>query len=362
VLNLSEEPGIIIAHSARRFKPKAFKEPPMKKTLFAVKQKWYPTIFREADMARLRRVSDVLPVPPPAQADKAFLLAHAREAEVVVTTWETAALDAEVIAAAPKLELVVHAAGSIRPIVSEALWARGVKVSSMAAAISFGVAEFCLGQFLMGGKRAYWAAQGTRAGQWGEGVRVFDGPHELYGQNVGVIGAGHVGRHLIRLLRNFTCNIHLYDPYTSAERAREMGAVKVESLDDLFATCLFVALCAPSTPETQGMVRGRHFARLPKGAVFVNAARGAITDEGELVEELRKGRFVACLDVTVVEPTPAEHPLRSLPNVVLTPHIAGVVAENRFRIGAMACDEIIGHCEGRGLQYGVTQEQLARMA
>lgn len=334
----------------------------MLKTLVAVKAGLYPTIFRESDVARLRRVSDVLPVPPPPVADKSFLLRHAGEAGVIVTSWETAALDADVIAAAPKLELVVHAAGTVKPIVSDALWARGIKVSSMAAAISYGVAEFCLGQILMGGKRSYWGAQATREGKWGEGVRVFSGPHELYGQNVGVIGAGHVGRHLIRLLRNFTCNIHLYDPYTSGDQAREMGATKAGSLDEIFRDCLFVVLCAPSTPETQRMIRGRHFALLPKGALFVNAARGAITDEAELAEELGKGNFVACLDVTVVEPTPADHPFRKLPNVVLTPHIAGVAAENRLRIGAMTVEEILSFCEGKGQHYKVTREQLARMA
>lgn len=334
----------------------------MLKTLFAVKDSWYPTIFRESDVAPLRRVSEIIHANPPPMADKAFLMRHAAEAGVIVTSWDTAALDAEVIAAAPKLELVVHAAGSVKPIVSDALWARGVKVSSMAAAISFGVAEFCLGQILMGGKRSYWAAQGTREGRWGDAARAFEGPHELYGQNVGVIGAGHVGRHLIRLLRNFTCNIHLFDPYTTAEQAREMGATKAGTLDEIFRDCLFVVLCAPSTPETQRMVRGRHFALLPKGALFVNAARGAITDEAELAEELKKGKFVACLDVTVVEPTPADHPFRSLPNVVLTPHIAGVAAENRLRIGAMAVEEIISYCEGRGQRYKVTKEQLAKMA
>lgn len=110
------------------------------------------------------------------------------------------------------------------------------------------------------------------------------------------------------------------------------------------------------------MIRGEHFRLLPPGALFVNTARGAIIHEQEMIEELRKGRFVACLDVTEQEPPAPGHPLRELPNVWLTPHEAGAVAQNLLRIGAFVADEVEAHAAGRPLKYEVKQEQLSHIA
>jgi phosphoglycerate dehydrogenase-like enzyme len=178
-----------------------------------------------------------------------------------------------------------------------------------------------------------------------------------------VIGAGYVGRILIGLLQHFPCDVFLYDPYYSVEHARQLGARKLESLDEVFSTCDVVSLNAPVTSETKGMLRGRHFALLRDGALFINTARGVLVNESELIEELRTGRFVACLDVTdPVEPPPADHPFRVLPNVLLTPHIAGAVAQNLFRIGACVADEVEAFVNGRPLQFEVKREQLDRIA
>ena len=101
------------------------------------------------------------------------------------------------------------------------------------------------------------------------------------------------------------------------------------------------------------MIRGRHLALLPEGAVFINTARGAVVHEQEMIEELTKGRIVACLDVTDPEPPSADSPLRNLPNVILTPHIAGAAAQNRKRIGAFIADEIEAFVHNRPLSFEV---------
>jgi phosphoglycerate dehydrogenase-like enzyme len=333
----------------------------VKKVLFALNRQYHSTIFRPEDIARVGACCEVIHGEPPITADKEFLLRHIGPAEIVISTWDTAPFDAEVMAATGKLELLVHAAGSVKPVVSDALWARGVRVVSMAAAISYGVAEFCLGHILTAPKRFWWACEAERRGQWKEGLSAFGGVFEIYGQNIGIIGMGHVGKHLVRLLKNFTCNIIVYDPYFSQAQAQKAGVRKVDSLDEIFSSCRVVTLCAAGTAETRHMIRREHFAILPKGAVFINVARGGIFDENELVAELRRGSFVACLDVADVEPLAPDHPYRSLPNIILTPHIAGVAAENRLRIGTMAADEIEAYVRGRALQFEVTREQLARI-
>lgn len=333
----------------------------MKKVLYALNKDLYAKIFSDRDKDRIASLCEVIDAEIPISADKDFLLDNACDADIVISSWGTAAVDADILAKATKLSLVTHAAGSVKPVVSDALWDRGVRVTSAAAAIAFGVAEFCLGLILMGTKRAFWGGLHTRQGLWAQGIQVFEGPNEIYQQKIGVIGASHVGRHLIRLLKSFTCDVVLYDPYCPDDKAAEMGVQKVDTLDELFSECLVVSLNAPSTDETHHMIRGEHFAKLQPGALFINTARGAIVHEEEMIDELRKGRFVACLDVTEPEPPLMDSPLRTLPNVWLTPHEAGVVAQNMLRIGTFVADEIEALCQGKPFIYEVTKEQLSRI-
>lgn len=332
--------------------------------LFAVRAQWHKKLFSSIDLGRIGALARVSAAPVPEAVTWDLLRRQLGEAEVVITSWDTPRIDAAVLAEAPKLKLVLHAAGSVKPIVSDELWKRGVRVSSSAAAIGLGVAEFCLGMLLLAPKRAFWSALHTRRGLWGEpgGIDAFGGPMEIYQQNVGVIGAGFVGRRLIQLLQPMGCRVLLYDPYCSAERAAELGATKVESLEELFSSCIAVSLNAPATEQTRHMIRGRHLDLLPRGAVFINTARGSIVHEGELVESLRSGRFVACIDVTDGEPPAADHPLRTLPNVWLTPHEAGAVAQNLLRIGTLVADELQSWLASGRLTHEVRAEQLATIA
>jgi phosphoglycerate dehydrogenase-like enzyme len=333
---------------------------PKPTALYALSRSWFERIFSPSARAHIGRRCAVQG--PPEQADKPFLLAHAGQAAIIVTGWGTAPLDADVVAAAPHLQLLVHSAGSIKHLVCDALWERGIRVTSAAPVLAEGVAEFCLGLILTASKRVFWLAERARHGGWRDDLNAFGDAFEIHGQNVGIVAASHVGRHLMRLLRPCGCRLVLYDPYCPRERAAAWGARKVATLDELFTQCPVVALCAPATAETQGMIRGRHFALLPHGALFINAARGAIVHEGEMIEELRKGRFIACLDVTWPEPPAADSELRHLPNVLLTPHIAGAIAQNLWRQGDFAAREISAFLRDRPLAGEVRREQLARIA
>lgn len=332
------------------------------RVLLAINRQWIPTLLSGRDFSRLQEMAEVINVEAPVQADHPFLLENIADADIVLTSWGTANLDTDIMAAAPRIKLLCHAAGTVTPVVSEELWSRKVRVTSAASAISYGVAEFCLGLMLMASKRVFWLSERARHGEWMEASSSFGGLFELYQQNVGVVGAGHIGKHLIRLLKNFDCNVFAYDPYLTEAQAAELGCQKLATLEELFSTCRAVSLNAPTNEGTRHMLRGHHFAALPPGAVFINTAGSIQIHEEEFLAELHKGQFVACIDRCEIEPCPVDHPYRSLPNVILTPHIAGVAAENRLRIGTFVVDDIAAYLRGEPLVREVTKEKLATMA
>jgi len=329
------------------------------KVLFAVVDEYYSRLFLKNDLERIASLCDIIDSEiPNKKDDKDFILQYIAEADIIISSWDTANLDAEVMNKATNLKLLTHAAGSVKPVVSDALFEQDVRVTSSAAAISYGVSEFCLGMMLLAPKRVFWAMQETRKGNWREGLEYLNGAFEIYGQKIGIIGASHVGRHLIRLLHNFNCEILLYDPYCSSEEATIMNVTKTETLEELFSQCRVISLNAPSTSQTEGMIKGEHFRLLQEGSVFINTARGTIVNEKEMIEELKKERFIACLDVTDPEPPAEDSPLRTLPNVILTPHEAGVVAENMARLGTFVATEIEAYINNQPLHFEVKKEQL----
>ncbi|RKN75832.1 hydroxyacid dehydrogenase [Paenibacillus ginsengarvi] len=279
-------------------------------------------------------------------------------ADIAITSWGCLPFTEELLSAAPNLQAILHAAGTVKGIVTPAVWERGIRVSSANGPLGIGVAETALGLTIASLKNMWSLVSSTRAGGWYAGR---ENVRELYEVTVGVIGAGQAGRHYIRLLRQFGVNIIVYDPVLSAEQAAELGACKTE-LDTLLAESDVVSIHAPLLPATYRMINRDRLMAMKDDAILINTARGAIVDELALVEELRKGRLFACLDVTDPEPPAEDHPLRSLPNCVLTPHIAGAVGNGVKRLGQFAIDELKRLVAGQPLEGEVRQEQLATLA
>jgi len=334
----------------------------MKRILFATRSDRFDLIFPKRVIDELRSTHEIVDGPFEPDATDDQIVRRIDAADIVITTWNSPLFTEELLTGADSLGLIAHGAGSVRPIVSDAVWARGIRVTSAARAIADGVAEFCLGFTLTCSKRAFWYAEEIRNGRWPRGNDVFGPAFEIYRQQVGIIGAGYVGRKFIELLKPFGCSVLLYDPYCSAEDAKALGVEKVESLDEIFSRCRVVSLHAPVTDETKGMIRGSHFAQLPNGALFINTARGIIIRQDEMVAELAKGRFVACLDVTNPEPPALDDPLRRLPNVILTPHEAGAISENLQRLGEFTLSEIRAYADGKPMVGEVTKKTLEVMA
>ncbi|MGK9168913.1 hydroxyacid dehydrogenase [Inquilinus limosus] len=283
-------------------------------------------------------------------------------AVAALTGWGTPPIGDEVLAARPGLALVAHSAGSVRRLVPAAAIESGrIQVSHAAVNIAESVAEFVIAQCLSILREPHRHDSGMKAGEdWFELRRRCLG-RLLGAQTVGIVGAGYVGRLVIRLFRAFGARILVSDPYLSAEKAAELG-VERAGLDDLLGASDIVSLHAPALPETRHMIGAAQLARLRDGCLFINTARSALIDEAALLAALRTGRFTAALDVFDQEPLPADSPFRGLPNVVLSPHAAGHSADSHRRQGATTVDEICRFLAGEPLRHRVTPAMLATMA
>nr|WP_312018737.1 hydroxyacid dehydrogenase [Streptomyces sp. I05A-00742] len=302
-------------------------------------------------------------LPPDLRARLAACTAPAgslADAHVLVTGWGTSlVLDGPTLADAPRLRALVHAGGSVKHVITPAVWQRGLTVSSAAAANAGPVAEFTFAQITLALKRALGATAGYRAGHW----PTFREREGADGRTVGVLGASRIGRRVVSRLRasDASYRVLVHDPYLPAAEAARMG-VELVDIHTLCTTSSVLTLHAPELPETRHLLNAERLALLPDGGVVINTARGSLIDTDALVRECASGRLDAFLDVTDPEPLPVGHPLFSLPNVFLTPHIAGSQGSEVRRLGVFAVDEVGRLARGEPLVGAVRQEELAHMA
>jgi phosphoglycerate dehydrogenase-like enzyme len=333
-------------------------QPSVPAALLAMDPVHVPGLFPPSVRARLERVLRLprTAAPLPAGADGV----RAADAEVLITGWGCAPLEASVLDRMPRLRAVLHAAGSVKGHLTDACWERGLLVSSAAAANAVPVAQFALGAVLLAGKdalgmRARYARRHVLPGP-GETARL--GSHRC---RVGVIGASRTGRALLGLLRGFPFETAVHDPFLSGREAEGLGAVALP-LEELAATSRVLSVHAPDLPATRHLVDARLLALMPDGATLVNTARGALVDTAALTAELVTGRISAVLDVTDPEPLPPSSPLFTLPNVLLTPHLAGALGSELELLGAAVAEEAERFAAGLPLRHRVLREDLAHSA
>lgn len=331
----------------------------MSKIVMLVRTDKRDSVFDETYYSRLRQWGELHIYDRPDFSDRDYVLSFVSGAEVLITSWGTPALDQEILDLCPNLKLVLHAAGTVKPVISDAFLARNIPITNSAVAIGEGVAETALGLAITACKGIYPLSRDTRSGLWAENRDTV--VKDFYGITVGVIGGGFVGRHFISLLHNFHVDILLYDPTLSSEQVRSLGAEKAE-LDELLRRSDAISIHAPSIPATDNMLNKDNLPLIKDGAVLINTARGSIIEETALIEELKKGRFFACIDVTNPEPPAVDNELRKLDNVILTPHLAGTVTTGRKRIAKHICEELERFETGKPLRTGVDLSQLNKLA
>lgn len=281
------------------------------------------------------------------------------EVELIISGWGAPLMDQRFLDAAPNLKAVFYGAGSVRGFVTDAFWQRGIALTSAYGANAVPVAEFTLAEILFSLKRGW--AHMRRAGA---GLRQLpaDEIPGAYGSTVGIASLGMIGRMVCELLRPFDVRVIAYDPFVDAVQVSGLGAEPV-ALDALFRESDVVSLHTPRLKETEGMIRGHHFASMRPNATFINTARGAVVAEAEMIAILQtRPDLTAVLDVTWPEPPDAESPLYRLPNVVLTPHIAGSIGVECRRMGSFMADELDRWLAGEPLRWGLTREQAERLA
>lgn len=286
------------------------------------------------------------------------LLAQTR---ILVSTWGGPVVDEEFLEAAPELDLLLYGAGSIRGIMTAAAWERGVRVTTAAEANAVSVAHFSLSQILFCLKNGWQLSRRATAGEdalWGP-EKPMPG---TFGATVGLVSLGLIGAKVAELLEPFGLRVLAYDPLAQDEHFARVGAEKT-GLEELFAASDVVSIHAPLLSATRGLIHGGLLRSLKPGASLINTARGPIIDEAHLVNVLsERGDLTAVLDVSDPEPPAWDSPLRRLPNIVLTPHIAGAFNRECRRLGQTMVGELERYLRGAPLLHEIQAREFKTRA
>jgi D-3-phosphoglycerate dehydrogenase / 2-oxoglutarate reductase len=262
------------------------------------------------------------------------------DAEILVT--HLAPMSAAMLAELPALKLIGVSRGGPVNIDMKAARARGVTVVNAPGRNASAVAEFTIGAILAETRLITKGHVSLSRGEWrGDLYRADLTGEELSELTVGVIGYGHIGTRVVRLLKPFGCRILVADPYVKLDLTDRTDGVEQVPLDRLLAESDVVTLHSRVTPETTGFMNAAAFARMKKGAYFINTARGPMVDYDALYAALVSGHLRgAMLETFAVEPPPPDLPLLRHPNVTLTPHIAGASIKTVTRAAGMIAEDV----------------------
>lgn len=285
-----------------------------------------------------------------------------RNTEILVTGWGCPYLGPAEIAGAPRLKMIAHAAGTVKYTIDAAAYEAGITVSHAAEANAIPVAEYTLAAIIFANKRVFelrdlYRRDHKRRSTWA----LMDEPIGNYRRTVGLVGASRIGRKVAKLLQVLDVDVLLADPHVSSTDPVCRDA-RLVSLDMVMAQSDVVSIHAPLLPSTRHMIGARELKLMRDGAALINTARGALIDEAALIAELEAGRIQAVIDVTDPEIPAESSPLYDLPNVFLTPHVAGAAGTERGRLGLMAVEEVERFVAGLPLLHAIEPELLERIA
>ena len=332
------------------------------KLAFAMRPDRTRHVFDAEALARLARTADIVRQAPLEEFDSAEARAVLGQIDILITGWGSPMVTAEAVRAAPRLRLIAHAAGTVKFTLDDAVYAAGIRVTHAADANAVPVAEFTLASIIYANKRVfelrdrYRTDPGRRSS-----YALMDEPIGNYRRTVGLVGASRIGRKVAKFLESFDYAVLLFDPFVAADDPITRTAELVD-LDTLMARSDVVSIHAPSLHSTRAMIGASQLRLMKDGATFINTARGALVDETALIAELQIGRIHAVIDVTDPEIPERGSPLYTLPNVFLTPHVAGAVGTERLRLGHMAIAEIERFVAGQKMEYEIEPTLLERLA
>lgn len=315
--------------------------------------------FDDAALDRLDRAGRLLDRSPLHTWDGARAEELLAEAEIIVGHWGAPLFDASVLARAPKLRMFAYAAGTVKWYLVPELWERDLIITSGADANAEPVAEYTLAMILLANKRVFPAIDAQR------GLPAWRPPRRAkepgnWDRTIGLVSASRIGQRVAELLGSFPqLHVEIHDPLVPDATIEALGATRVDDLVDLCRRCDVLSIHTPALPETENLVGAPELAALPDGATVINTARGHCLDLEALTGELLAGRLFAVIDVTdPIEPLPDDHPLRRLPNAVLTPHLAGSQGTELRRMSEWVCDEVERYAQGRPQRNRITRDMI----
>lgn len=332
----------------------------MKKGLFIMDDDLFEKVYTPTVQKEISQYIDIIgePLTKDNCQEHSDLL---KQAEVIFSGWGAPIFDPSFLEKAPCLEAIFYAAGTMKKLLSDEVWERGIKVTTANKANAIPVAEFTLSEILFSLKNGWQLSRQLKTEK-----TYLNGMYQpligAYQSTVGIISLSQIGRKVVELLQHFDLEILAYDPFVKEDEASRLN-VKLCTLEDIFKKSDVISLHSPLLPDTKGMITGEHFRLMKEHATFINTARGAIVREEEMIEVLQeRSDVMALLDVTYPEPPVEESLLYSLPNVVLTPHIAGSSGNERGRLGAFMLEEIKRYTAGKPLEHEITEQMYRNMA
>ena len=287
-----------------------------------------------------------------------ILLAKVRDCEGLLSLL-TDRVDAELMDQAPKLRVVANYAVGFDNVDVQAATARGIAIGNTPGVLTETTADMAWSLLMCAGRRIVEGMDYVRAGKWKTWGPMLLLGQDVHGATLALLGLGRIGSAMARRATGFDMRVIYYDPYRREDMEKDLGITYVD-LDTLFREADFLSVHTPLTPETHHILNRDRFRQMKNTAILVNSARGPIVDTMALYEALRDGQIAgAGLDVTDPEPIHADHPLLTLPNVVVCPHTASGTVETRSRMAEIAADNIIAGLNGQLLPAQVNAGVLA---
>jgi len=298
--------------------------------------------------------------PPLTQEDIKANPSILQKADVIFSGWDGPILDRDFLDAAPNLDAFFYGAGTVKPLITEDVWDRNLTITTAVKANAIPVAEYTLSQILFSLKNGWQFVRNIE-----EDRSYSKKPYEYlpggFDSTVGIISLSTIGTEVVERLKHFDVQVLAYDPLIHPDDAKKLN-VTLCSVEEIFEKSDVISLHAPLLQETRGMINKAHFLSMKKNASFINTARRSIVNEEEMIKVLEKrSDITAIIDVIFPEPTNKESLLYTLPNIILTPHIAGSEGKECARLGHYMLEEFKRYIEGDDLKWKITREQFSTM-
>lgn len=332
----------------------------MMKSIIVMDTTFSDLVYDQETMEEIKRLTTLVAKPMTSEEllEDLSILA---DVEVMFSSWGGPNMDQEILDAAPMLKIIFYGAGSIKRIITDEFWNRGLRITTANTINAVPVAEYTLAATILGLKNSlamnqYYKEHNVVPKREQRPIRGG------YKAKVGLISLGAIAKKVLKFFALFDYDVYVYDPFVSEETASKLG-VSLTDLDTVFSTCDVVSLHTPLLDSTRGMIKKEHILQMKEHSTFINTSRGAIIDESGMIEALLERKDItAYLDVVYPEPPAKDSPLFTMKNVYLTPHIAGSEGRETARMGNAMLKEFIRYSEGKELEHEVSKEQFEVMA